>query len=80
VVTGAVGVAPFVPSSGHANGYIDETARRAKAQKKQGVLKEYTIAAYTKKGASVEGVKAFNTLEDAIASVATWIKNKLPGK
>ncbi|MCE4624521.1 MAG: DevR family CRISPR-associated autoregulator [Desulfurococcales archaeon] len=74
VVTGALGVSPFVPSSGHSNKYILETLERAEAQKKHDVIKDYTIAVYNAEDLEQGDVKTFNTLEEAVAAVAAWIK------
>ncbi|NPA96599.1 MAG: DevR family CRISPR-associated autoregulator [Crenarchaeota archaeon] len=76
VVTGAVGIAPFVPSSGHQPSFIADTVARARIQKEQGVLKDYTIAAYKREdGVDTAGANTYRTLEEAIAAVAAWIRN-----
>ena len=74
VVAGAVGVAPFVPSSGHSPDYIAETLQRAKSQQEQGVLKSYKILAYNREGLEAGGADEAATLEKAIAEVTEWIK------
>ncbi len=74
VVTGVVGISPFVPSSGHTPRYIGETLERIKAQSSQGIIKSFTIAAYNDEGIDTGDVNTYNTIEEAIASVAAWIK------
>jgi len=76
MVTGAVGIAPFVPSSGHQPSFIADTVARARVQREQGILKGYTIAAYRREdGVDTAGVDTYNTLEEAIATVAAWIRD-----
>jgi len=80
VVTGAIGITPFVPSSGHQPTFIKDTVTRAEVQKKHGVLEDYTVAAYTKGDSEKEvetgGLEPYGTLEEAIAAVAAWIREK----
>ena len=74
VVTGAIGVAPFVPSSGHSPDYIAETLQRAESQKEHGVLSSYRIVAYNREDLETGGAETVETLEKAIAEVAEWIR------
>ena len=74
IVTGAIGIAPFVPSSGHSTTYILETIERARAQQGQGILKAHKVAVYNAEDLDTGGIEPHPTLEEAIADVAAWIK------
>ena len=78
VIVGSKGIAPFIPTPGHSQDYIADTAKRLKKQAEAAGIEDYELAYFTAEDAAKpEFGTEYENIESALKAVKEWALARL---